>query len=609
MVKKRILRNGKAILSIITMTLLTISQAQAEIPPRPEKYNVPFYAPDKFIKHAELFKEEMIQIGDHPIYDYNTPGSGKPNSGFGNIIVVEGEKSLVVIDTSVSNDNAAQVLKDIRSRTDKPVEALIYTHHHADHIAGATTFVGDNKNIKIIAAENFMKEMVAENQATGPIMALRASYMYGNALPPDAEGKYYHVGCCGFHAGGTNGFVEPNTLIPLDKDKTMMLAGEKFVFFATGGEAASHLAVYMPERKVMFTGDELQGPTFPQLHSLRGTKPRDIIKWVSAIDKMRAYEAEHLVPSHGQPMSGKQQINAMLTTYRDAMQYVHDHTVRLINMGYTPDEIGETMTQLPPELQMEPWTTEYYGNVDVSARNIYGGYISWWSGDPAELRPTPRLEKAKRMIRLMGGRDKVFAEAESAFFENDVQWASELTTYLIRIDQNDWDARYLKAAALRTQGYQETSSSTKGFYLTGALELEGKVQPALLQQQLFKMLFNAENTSTPLLFESLRYTINPQRAQGKTITLGYQFTDTKEEFTLMLRNGILEIVSTLPKKADATITMSRDFGNKILRHEESLDSGIKAGTIKVKGQRSKIDEFFAVMDRPDEKPAPNMVLR
>jgi len=572
-------------------------------------YEVPFFAPENFIKHGDFFKEEMIKIGDHPIYDYNTPGSGKPNSGFGNIIIFEGEDTLVVIDTSVSKDNAAAVLKDIRTRTDKPIEAIIYTHHHADHVNGAAAFVGDDNDIKIIATENLLEEVAAENQATGPIMGLRAAYMYGNLLPADGEGKYFHVGCCGFHAGGTNGFVEPNTFIPLDGSTEMTLAGEKFVFFATGGEAASHLAIYLPDRKVLFTGDELQGPTFPQLHSLRGTKPRDIIKWVNAIDEMRAYDIEHLVPSHGQPVNGAENVDFVLTNYRDSMQYVHDHAVRLINMGYSPDDIAEELNTLPETLQIEPWTTEYYGNVDVSARNVYGGYISWWNGDPATLRPTPKMERAKRLIKMMGGRDIVFAQAEASYLKDDPQWAAELTTLLIRVNKEDWDARFLKASSLKKLGYQETSSSTKGFYLTGALELEGKVNPGALQTEMMKVLFDVESAATALVFENMRYQINPARSEGVNITLGYNFTDTGEAFTLILRNGILEILDDLPAQADAIMTMERSFTNKILRGEETHMSGIANKNIALTGDNNKVKAFYAVMDTPSDKEAPFLVLR
>jgi alkyl sulfatase BDS1-like metallo-beta-lactamase superfamily hydrolase len=94
---------------------------------------------------------------------------------------------------------------------------------------------------------------------------------------------------------------------------------------------------------------------------------------------------------------------------------------------------------------------------------------------------------------MMGGRDKVFAEAERAFFAGDPQWASELTTPLIRINKNDWQARYLKAAALRVVGYQQTSSSLRGFYLTGALEIEGAFDPGKFQQKMVAQLFSAES--------------------------------------------------------------------------------------------------------------------
>ncbi len=452
----------------------------ADPPPRPEKYFVPFSAPQNFIDHARYFKEEAIKVGPYNIWSINTP-----NGGIGNVIVLEGDSGVVLIDTSVGVEHAERARELMLTLTKKPVVAVVYTHHHADHTAGTTAFVSREDaasgKVKIIAADNFMSENEQENGATGPIMGLRASYMYGVALPPDAEGTHYHIGCCGFKVVGTNGFIAPNTFVPRDRVTEMTIAGYRMQFFHTGGEAASHIGIYLPEQRVVFIGDEVQGPTFPQLHSLRGTRPRDIDRWATAIDRVRAFNAEYLVPGHGQTVTGADKVQGMLTKYRDAMQYVLDQSIRLINMGYTPDEMAETV-RLPKEVQVEPWGIEYYGNVHVSTRNVYGGLISWWNGDPAELEPTPRLEKARRTVEMMGGRDKVFAEADRAFFAGDPQWAAELTTPLIRINRDDWQARFLKAAALRKIGYRQTSSSLRGFYLTGALEIEGKVDPGALQQ-------------------------------------------------------------------------------------------------------------------------------
>ena len=43
--------------------------------------------------------------------------------------------------------------------------------------------------VKIYAPEGFLEAAVAENVMAGNAMSRRASYMYGNLLPPDAKGQ------------------------------------------------------------------------------------------------------------------------------------------------------------------------------------------------------------------------------------------------------------------------------------------------------------------------------------------------------------------------------------------------------------------------------------
>ena len=596
------------ILTVVVVVCGVFNTALAqEPPPRPDKYFVPFSAPQNFIDHAANFEEEAIRVGAYDIWSINTP-----DGGMGNVAVLEGDDGVIIIDTSVAVEYAERAYEIMRTLTDKPVVAVIYSHHHADHTNGTTAFISredaESGKVKVIAAENFMEETERENGASGPIMALRAGYMYGVMLPPDAEGTHYHIGCCGFELVGTGGFIAPNTTVPIDEVTEMTLAGYRVVFFHTGGESASHIGIYLPDQRIVFAGDEIQGPTFPQLHSLRGTRPRNIEGWFDAIDRMRSYKAEYLVPLHGQIVEGADEVETMLTNYRDAMQYVLDQSVRLINMGFTPDELAETVS-LPEAVQVEPWGIEYYGNVHVSTRNVYGGYISWWNGDPAELDPTPRIEKARRMVEMMGGRDRVFAEAEKAFFAGDAQWAAELTTPLIRINKDDWPARHLKAAALRVIGYKQTSSSLRGFYLTGALEIEGLVDPGALQRALAAQIFSAESVPSDVIFNMFRYRINPERAYGKTMTLGYGLTDTGEEFTLTLRNSVLQVQQKRVADVDVRVELSRDTFNQIFDGALTHEQASKRGAAKISGSERVVGEFIAVLDRPEELPTPHIALR
>jgi alkyl sulfatase BDS1-like metallo-beta-lactamase superfamily hydrolase len=149
---------------------------------------------------------------------------------------------------------------------------------------------------------------------------------------------------------------------------------------------------------------------------------------------------------------------------------------------------------------------------------------------------------------MMGGRDKVLATAKQAFADGDGQFAAELTQLLVRIDNNDWDARHLKAASLRQRGYQEINTIARAWYLNGANELDGKVNPAGLMQ--LGMLSVQSRLTGGELLESWRYQVDADKAADSRMVLGFQFTDSGDSYVVELRNSILEI-NPGPLPADA----------------------------------------------------------
>jgi alkyl sulfatase BDS1-like metallo-beta-lactamase superfamily hydrolase len=589
-----LLRSPLPALIAISLTFLSACAEKSENP-----YEIEFSAPDYLIQHAEYLKEELFQIGDHPVWDYNTP-----NKGFGNIIMIEGDDGLVIIDTSAASDHAKVAKAAFDKISKKPVKAVIYTHHHADHIKGAGVFVDRqlvaSGETKVIASHNFMRELADENQATGPIMGLRAMYMYGQMLDPENEGRDYHISCCGYQlSGGASEYVTPNTFV--DDMQTLTIAGVTLQFLETGGESASHIAVYLPEHKILFAGDEIQGPNYPNLHSLRGTKPRDAQKWMDALDKMRGLDVEYLVPSHGQPVMGKEESHRVLTLYRDVIQFTHDQSIRYINKGYTQDELANTI-RLPEYLDVDPWTKEMYGTVKHNVREYYVAYISWWNGDPAELDPTPRVEQARRYIALMGGRDSVFTEAEQAFFDEDYQWASELTALLVRVDNEDMLARQLKAGALRAIGYVTANTNWRGFYLTSALELEGKINPGEIMRGLQEHSFKPEQMTTAQLLNAMRFYVDPEYIEDTKLKIGFNFSDTKEQFTLEFRNSILDIHTTLDGNSDAVLTMARTTFNSLISKKLSYREAMANGEIELAGSRLALLSYTKAFDRAPAAP-------
>ena len=211
---------------------------------------------------------------------------------------------------------------------------------------------------------------------------------------------------------GTTSFIPPTKTFAETLDLTIV--GVKLRLIHVPSETPDHLNVFLPDSRVLLSGDMIQGPAFPNIHTLRGASFRDPLAWVESIDRMRAVGAEHLVPSHGQPVSGKEKVEEVMRNYRDGIQFVHDQTIRYMNRGMTRDELVAAV-KLPQHLaSYSPYLREFYGTVSHSVREIYVGYLGWFEGDPVALDPTPPAESARRHVMLMGGRDRVLGEARSS---------------------------------------------------------------------------------------------------------------------------------------------------------------------------------------------------
>ena len=551
-----------------------------------------FSAPDYLVEFGQMFEEGVQKLDGAPIWLYTNIGDGIPNT-----VVIEGDTGLIIVDTTLKMADGQKTMAMIRERTDKPVKAVIYTHHHNDHVGGAAAFVDPadarSGTIPVIAADNFVQEMQDENAVTIQIMGMRALYMYGTLLPKDGDGRDYVVGLGGQIIPGEMGYVEPNTFISGKQEMT--IDGVRMEMFQTGGEAASHMAIYLPDHDVVLSGDEIQGPTFPNLHSLRGTKPRDANKWIEAIDKMRAYSPRAMIPSHGPIVDGEEEVERIFKVYRDAIQWTHDQAIRLINMGYTQEELAEALPALPDHLTITPWTREMYGTVKHSVRNYFTGYISWSDGDAATLDPTPRAERARRTVALMGGRDRVLQEVQTALDGGDPQWAAELATLLIRIDTEDRDARTLKARAFRQIGYQTANPNWRGFYLTGAMELDGKVDSVAIQESLRKR-FNAASIPSDRLLSLMRYKLVPEKAEDKELTVAFAFPDRDEAYSLELRNQVLIVHQGLREDANATLTLDRTVYDSMIRGETGFAKALFAGDISLDGSELDVLSFFGSFD-------------
>ena len=502
-----------------------------------------------------------------------------------NAILVEGENSNIIIDTTGTVETASEVKEIFDTINSNPVEAIIYTHNHADHTYGATVFAADS-NPEIYAHSSTAEYLSRVIGILRPIISSRSNRMFGNALPKDQVenngiGPFLEIG----RDGRKPGLLYPTKTFT-DKLK-FEVGGIEVELFHAPGETNDQLFVWLPGKKALFPGDNFY-KTFPNLYTIRGTPYRDLAGWVNSIDMMRYLEPEFLVPSHTRPLEGKEKINKLLTTYRDGIQFVHDQTVRLMNLGFGPDEIAEQLI-LPKHLGDSPYLKEFYGSPAWSAKNVFSGYLGWFDGNPSTLKPLPKKEEAENFIKLAGEWDDLFLIAEQSYIEGKFQWALQLTDYLLRVRPADEKTELLRRSCLIALGNKESNPNSRYYYLSSAAQLDKDYQE---NDILLPDIEVIKKYPIESMMDSLKVNVIPEKSIDKNIQLLFTFTDSSKVFSVFLRKGVLEVQPFLISGSSVQVTSKEEDLKAILSGIKSLPISLVNGTLQIEGSRTDLLTFF-----------------
>jgi alkyl sulfatase BDS1-like metallo-beta-lactamase superfamily hydrolase len=284
------------------------------------------------------------------------------------------------------------------------------------------------------------------------------------------------------------------------------------------------------------------------------------------------------------PIQGKAFIEETVTRYRDATQYLWDQSIRLINKGYTPVELQHALKDMPEHLVKPPFSVQTYGTPFTSVPEFFTGWVSWFSGDATDLLPSPPAHKAEAFVTLMGGTQKVLHAAKQEHAIGDHQLAAELAQLALRAEPDNEDAKLLKAAALRARGYQELNPIARSWYLSGAMELEGRVDP---DQVLKAALKTFEGVEWPLarIVGAWRYQLDAEAAGDARLTVGIR-ADTGEEVTLRLRNSIVLVEGGIADDTDVVVEVEI----------AALAHPTGASVVAVKGDAADFARFISLLD-------------
>tara|TARA_B110000438_G_scaffold209895_1_gene201826 strand:- start:4976 stop:5812 length:837 start_codon:yes stop_codon:yes gene_type:complete len=147
------------------------------------------------------------------------------------------------------------------------------------------------------------------------------------------------------------------------------------LFSVPGGETLDALLIYLPQHKILFSGNAF-GPLFPHIPNfctIRGDRIRFAIPYLQMCKKVLELNPSTLITGHFKPIEGQELIYNEVKNLHDAVEYIHTETVAGINSGKDMHTLMKEIV-LPKKLSVG----EGYGTVEWAIRSIYEGYTGWF---------------------------------------------------------------------------------------------------------------------------------------------------------------------------------------------------------------------------------------
>lgn len=266
----------------------------------------------------------------------------------------------------------------------------------------------------------------------------------------------------------------------------------------------------------------------------------------------------------------------------------------MINHGLTASEIAETI-RLPESLEAAWHTRGYYGHVRHNVKAIYQRTLGWYDSNPAHLDPLPPVALGTKLVAYMGGAKRVLAKAQDDFAAGDFRIVAEVLNHVVFAEPGNEAARLLLADTYEQLGYASESATWRNAYLFGAQELRHGMPKVPSRSAISNDTIRALRTGQ--LFEYLGVRLNGPKAEGKTIILNWEFTDSGDRFVLNLENcALTHMAGSHATDADATLTLDRNAFNALILQISTMAEAIDAGTVRATGSAARFDELMGLMD-------------
>ncbi|NBU36725.1 MAG: MBL fold metallo-hydrolase [Actinobacteria bacterium] len=474
-------------------------------------------------------------------------------NGLSNQTFIDAPDGIIAFDTGESVQEMAIALAELRKHTDRRIAAVVYTHFH--YIEGTQAVLDEGNHVSPLPIYGHRRIALNKARTSGEIAPAYGRGLveqFAIVMPPDGPDGLVNVGL-GFsyrnpaHAPATPGYIPVNH--ELVDEGEMTIAGARVLMRWSPSDSDDSVNFFFPG-----TGVCVHNTVWPLLFNvfaIRGEEYRDPRVLIPGIENIIAWAPEHLIATHGPPLSGRDDICEKSERYRDSIQFMWDQAVRGINKGWTMDELSSRVT-LPALYDQDYLTSERYGVTEHHLRQIYTGLRGWFDGEESKLFPLEPGVRFAKLVAGFGGRTEVARQAAEALDNDEIRWGVELATWLVRSEGCTEADRLLLARGLRLVAERTPAANIRNWAITRARHLDGQMPMDRFMVHSFGAKAIAHAASTDLV-HTLRVLLDPVKAEG--LSAHVCIVVDGEAAGLRLRNCVA--VPTDGQGADGTASMTR----------------------------------------------------